>query len=89
MEKPCTLLRKIFEDGSADTSKSSAKFELKMFSPSPTTSKVRNLKRGEDKAETARTASESVSLCFYNHSSIIPSCLARKMSTNYPGVKLG
>ena len=45
-EKPRTSLIKIVEDVDADTNKSSAKFELKMLSPSPTTVMVRDVRPG-------------------------------------------
>ena len=34
---------------------------------------------------TARMSSENVTLPLFNHFLIIPSCMACKMSTNYPG----
>ena len=44
-EKPCTLPITILKDVGGDASKSSAKFELKVFLPSPTKGKVRELER--------------------------------------------
>ena len=56
-EKPCTSPVKVFGDVGADTSKSSAEFELKVLSPSPTTGKVRKMR--DETSTTATTVSEN------------------------------
>lgn len=56
-EKPCTSPVKVFGDVDADTSKSSAEFELKVLLPSPTTGKVRKMR--DLMSTTATTVSEN------------------------------
>ena len=56
-EKPSTSPVKVFGDVGAETSKCSAEFELKVFSPSPTTGKVRKIR--DETSTTATTLSEN------------------------------
>ena len=61
-EKHCTWPVKVFGDVGEDTSKSSAEFELKVFSPSPTTGKVRKMR--DETSTTATTVSENEIFAF-------------------------